>query len=185
MAGFRKGGVWVARTKKQKEQVVEELIEIFSDIKSMVLTDYRGLDVHEMTELRAKLREAGVEYRVIKNTLARIAADKSGLSNINEYLVGPTAIAFGVEDAVSPAKVLVDFAKEHVDLEIKAGVLNGELISADKVNNLAKIPPREELLAQIARSMQAPIAGLLNVLQGNIRGLVQVLNQIKEQKQAS
>ncbi|MEC9488563.1 MAG: 50S ribosomal protein L10 [Halanaerobium sp.] len=174
----------MAATRKQKEKVVEEMKEKFSGVKSLVFTDYRGLDVHEMTELRSQLRDAGVEYKVIKNTLARIAASEVGLENINDHLVGPIAVAFGVEDAVSPAKVLVEFAKNHDDLEIKAGLLNGEVISAEKVTALSKIPSREVLLSQVARGVQAPLAGLVNVLQGNIRGLVQVLGQIKEQKEA-
>ena len=145
----------------EKEAAVAELAENFTKAKSMVITDYLGLDVEEMTELRSQLREAGVD----------------------EYIVGPTAIAFGLEDVVSPAKILVDFAEDHEDLEIKAGTLNGGLISKEKVESLADIPPREQLLAQVFSGMQAPISGLVNVLQGNVRGLVQVLNQIKEQKQ--
>ncbi|ACL68868.1 50S ribosomal protein L10 [Halothermothrix orenii] len=166
----------------EKEAVVNELTDKLSSAKSLVLTDYKGLDVATITELRAKLREAGVEYRVVKNTLARIAAKKAEIEEINEVLVGPTAIAFGIEDAVSPAKVLVDFAKEHEELEIKGGVLNGEVIDDEKIKSLAKIPPREELLAKAFAGMKAPLTGFVNVLQGNIRNLVNVLNQIKDQK---
>lgn len=166
----------------EKEAVVNEVVESLNSAKSVVVTDYKGLDVASVTELRKQLREAGVEYKVVKNTLARIAAKKAECEELNELFVGPTAIAFGIEDAVSPAKVLVDFAKEHDELEIKGGALNGELISLDKVKSLAEIPPREVLLAQVLAGMKSPISGLVNVLQGNLRGLVQVLNQIKEQK---
>lgn len=166
----------------EKEAFVEELVEKMTSAKSMVITDYKGLDVSAITELRKQLREAGVEYKVVKNTLAKIAAQKAEVEDINEYFTGPTAVAFGLEDAVSPAKVLVDFAKDNEKLEIKCGSLNGQIISLDKVKSLAEIPPREQLLAQVLAGMKSPITGLVNVLQGNLRGLVQVLNQIKEQK---
>ncbi len=166
----------------EKEAAVNELIEKLTNSKSVVVTDYKGLDVAEVTELRQKLREAGVEYKVVKNTLARIAAKKAEVEDINQFFVGPTALAFGVEDAVSPAKVLVDFAKDHKNLEIKGGALSGQIISLDKVKSLADIPSREVLLAKALAGMKAPITGLVNVLQGNMRGLVMVLNQIKEQK---
>ncbi len=167
----------------EKEAIVEELHDCFNRAKSMVVTDYLGLDVAQMTELRKRLRESGVEYKVIKNTLAKIAAKKSEVKDIDKYFTGPTAVAFGIEDVVSPAKILVDFAKDNEELEIKAGYLNGSIIDVEKVNSLAKIPPREELLAKALASMKSPISGLVNVLQGNMRGLVQVLSQIKEQKE--
>ncbi|RCW53928.1 MULTISPECIES: 50S ribosomal protein L10 [Halanaerobium] len=166
----------------EKEAVVKELTDKFTGAKSLVITDYLGLNVAEMTELRSKLREAGVEFKVVKNTLATIAANDVEMEEMTEYFSGPTAIAFGEDDAVSPAKILVEFAKDHDVLEIKAGLLNGEIISKDKVESLAEIPSREELLAKAFASMKAPLSGLVNVLQGNIRGLVQVLNQIKEEK---
>ena len=167
-----------------KEAVVEELNEKFGEAKSMVFTDYKGLDVAAMTELRAQLRENGVDYKVIKNTLAKIAARQSEVDeSVTEYFRGPTAVAFGMEDVVSPAKVLVDFAEENEVLEIKAGFLNGQIIDKDKVESLAEIPSREQLLSKALAGMQAPISGLVNVLQGNVRGIVQVLNQIKEQKE--
>ena len=166
----------------EKEAVVAELADDFSKAKSMVITDYLGLNVEEMTELRRKLREAGVEYKVVKNTLAKIAAEKAEVEDVDQFIVGPTAIAFGLDDVVSPAKILVDFAEEHEDLEIKAGTLNGGIIDEEKVKSLAEIPSREELLAKAFAGMKAPISGLVNVLQGHVRGLVQVLNQIKEQK---
>lgn len=166
----------------EKEAVVKELTDKFTSAKSLVITDYLGLNVAEMTELRSKLREAGVEFKVVKNTLATIAANDVEMEEMTEYFSGPTAIAFGEDDAVSPAKILVEFAKDHEVLEIKAGLLNGEIIAKEKVESLAEIPSREELLAKAFASMKAPLSGLVNVLQGNIRGLVQVLNQIKEEK---
>ncbi|CCU78794.1 LSU ribosomal protein L10p (P0) [Halanaerobium saccharolyticum subsp. saccharolyticum DSM 6643] len=166
----------------EKEAVVKELTDKFTSAKSLVITDYLGLNVAEMTELRSKLREAGVEFKVVKNTLATIAANDVEMDEMTKYFSGPTAIAFGEEDAVSPAKILVEYAKDHEVLEVKAGLLNGEIIAKEKVEALAEIPSREELLAKAFASMKAPLTGLVNVLQGNIRGLVQVLNQIKEEK---
>ena len=165
----------------EKEAVVKELTDKFSSAKSIVITDYLGLNVAEMTELRKQLREAGVEFKVVKNTLATIAANQVEMESMTEFFSGPTAIAFG-DDAVSPAKILVEFAKDHEVIEIKAGLLNGEIINKEKVQSLAEIPSREQLLAQAFANMKAPLTGLVNVLQGNIRGLVQVLGQIKEQK---
>ena len=169
--------------KPEKKAAVEELKEKFSECQSMVFTDFIGLDVETMTELRSNLREAGVDYKVVKNTLASIAAEECDLEDITEYFVGPTAIAFGQEDAVSPAKVLVDFAEEHDDLDIKAGFLNDNVIGKDKLESLAEIPSRDVLLGQTVAGMQAPISGLVRVLNGNIQGLVQALSQIKDQKE--
>ncbi|AZR74709.1 50S ribosomal protein L10 [Anoxybacter fermentans] len=166
----------------EKKKIVEEIAEKMNTAKSMVITDYRGLNVAEVTELRKKLREAGVEFKVIKNTLTRLAAQKAGIEGLDEILTGPNAIAFGMEDPVSPAKILVDFAKEHEKLEIKAGILDKNVIGPEKVKDLADIPPKEVLLSMVLRGMQGPISGLVNVLQGTIRNLVYVLSAIKEQK---
>ena len=167
----------------EKEAVVEELNEKFNQAKSLVLTDYIGLDVAEMTELRDKLREAGVEYKVVKNTLATIAAREADLDEVTQLFSGPTAIAFGMEDVVSPAKVLVDYAEDHEVLEIKGGFLNGQVIDEGKVESISKIPGREELLSKILAGMQSPISGLVNTLNASLSSVVQVLNQIKEQKE--
>ncbi|WP_408955496.1 50S ribosomal protein L10 [Natroniella sp. ANB-PHB2] len=169
--------------RKAKELVVEELTQKFKDSKSAVLTDYRGLDVAEVTELRDKLREAGVEYKVVKNTLAFLAAKEVGYEEIKDFLTGPTAIAFSTEDPVAPAKVLSEFADDHEDLEIKSGIIEGDIIDVDGVTALADIPPREVLLGQVARGMKAPINGLVHCLNHPLKELVQVLNQIKKEKE--
>ena len=133
------------------------------------------------------MREAGVEYRVVKNTMTRIAAQEIGLDELVPYLEGPTAIAFSATDPVAPAKVIADFVKEHKlkTLTVKAGIVEGKVIDADGVKALANLPPREVLLAQVLAGMQAPIAGLVNVLQGSIRKLVYVLDAIREQKKSA
>ncbi|AGB40192.1 ribosomal protein L10 [Halobacteroides halobius DSM 5150] len=169
--------------RREKELVVEELTEKFQTAKSAVLTDYRGLDVEEVTELRDKLRDASVDYKVVKNTLAYLAAKEAGVEEIGEYLSGPTAIAFAEEDPVAPAQVLADFAEDHDDLEIKSGIVEGTLIDTAGVESLADIPPREVLLGQIARGMKAPISGLVHALNYPLQSLAYALNAVKEQKE--
>lgn len=167
-----------------KKQVVAEMVEKFNDSKSVIVTDYRGLNVTEVTELRKKLREAGVDYRVVKNTLLKIAAKEAGIDGTEDYFQGPTAVAFGLSDAVSPAQVLAKFAKDHKNLEIKGGILEGQLIGFEEVKALAELPPREVLLAKVASCFQAPIAGLVNVLQGPIRKLGYALEEVRKVKEA-
>lgn len=167
----------------EKVAIVEELAEKLQKSQGVVLTDYRGLDVQTMTELRSKLRAAGVEYKVVKNTLTRLAVRKAGFEPFDEVLTGPTAIALGYDDPVTAAKILIDFAKTHEDLEIKGGVLNGVFISVDEVNRLAKLPSRPELLAKLVSTMQGPIYSLVSVLQGTLRNLVYVLDAVRREKE--
>ena len=169
--------------RREKELVVEELTQKFSNSKAAVLTDYRGLNVAEVTELRDKLREAGVEYKVVKNTLAFLAAKEVGYEEIEEFLSGPTAIAFSKEDPVAPAKLLTQFADEHEAWEIKSAIVEEIIIDVEQVESLADIPSREVLLAKVAQGMKAPINGLVNCLNHPLRSLVNVLNSIKEEKE--
>lgn len=170
---------------KQKQQKVEEIREKISKSDAIVLVDYRGLNVEEVTELRKKYREANVDYKVYKNTLMRRAFEDAGLENFNQHLTGPNAVAFSYEDPVAPAKITSEFAKEHKSLEIKAGVVNGQIVDADGVKSLADLPPREILIAQVLGGLNAPIAGFANVLQGTIRNLVYALNAVKEQQETA
>ncbi|NLJ87058.1 MAG: 50S ribosomal protein L10 [Firmicutes bacterium] len=169
----------------EKVALVEELKDKLSRAQSVILTDYRGLDVGELTELRRQLWEAGVEYKVAKNTLTNIAAQETNLSELEQYLKGPTAIAFGYDEPVSAAKVISEFARIHKDLEIKGGVLEGMVIDVAQIQALADLPSREELLAMVARAMQGPISGLANVLQGTIRSLAYALEAVRQQKEAA
>ena len=141
-------------------------------------------------KLRAKFREAGVSYHVVKNTMVRIAANEIGLEGLDPVLNGTTAIAVSDEDAVAPAKVVYDFIKENKlekteVLTIKLGVVEGKVISVDEVKALASLPPREVLIAKVLGSMQAPISGMVNVLQGTIRNMVYVLDAIRAQKESA
>lgn len=165
----------------EKIEAVKEIKDKFSRSKSAILTDYRGLNVADITELRKKLREQGVEFKVVKNTLTRIAL-KDFDYNLDEFLEGPTAVAFGFEDPVAPAKIIADFAKTHKELEIKAGMVEGKAGGKDMVESLAKLPPREELLAKAVGSIQSPLYGIVSVLQGPLRNLVYTLQAIQDKK---
>lgn len=140
-----------------KKQVVSEVAAKLRESKSTIVVDYRGLNVAEVTELRKQLREAGVEFKVYKNTLTRRAAEEAGLAGLNEALTGPNAIAFSMEDVIAPAKVINDFAKKHDALEIKAGVIEGNVATVEEVKALAELPSREGLLSMLLSVLQAPI----------------------------
>ncbi|MGN1400592.1 MAG: 50S ribosomal protein L10 [Bacillus sp. (in: firmicutes)] len=143
-----------------KKQIVQEIADKLKNSQSTVVVDYRGLNVAEVTELRKQLREAGVEFKVYKNTLTRLAADAAEVSGLNEALTGPNAIAFSTEDVVAPAKILNDFAKKHEALEIKAGVIEGNVATKEEVKALAELPSREGLLSMLLSVLQAPIRNL-------------------------
>ncbi len=166
---------------EQKKQVVTDLTEKIKSAQSIVLADYRGLTVEQDTELRNALRKAGVDYKVVKNTLTSLAAKESGLE-LDEFLTGPTAMAISSTDAVAPAKVLSEFAKKFEKLELKVGVVEGKVIDLDGITALAELPSREVLIAKVLGGFNAPISGFVNVLNGNMRGLVVALNAIAEQK---
>lgn len=167
----------------EKAQVVAEIRAKFGRSSGVVLADYRGLTVAQVTQLRAKLREAGVEYRVLKNTMVKRAANEIGVQGLDPFLEGPTAVAFSA-DPVAPAKILAEFAKTNKNFQIKAGLLDGKVIGVDGVKALADLPPREVLLAQVVRGMQAPLVGMANVLQGPIRKLGYALEAIRKAQEA-
>lgn len=166
-----------------KKQNVEEIKGNIEESQSIVLVDYRGLNVAELTELREKYREAGVEYKVYKNTMMRFAFKDAGLEEFNEYLTGPNAVAFGMDDPVAVAKITSDFAKDHENLEIKAGIVDGKVIDVAGIKSLASLPSKEQLLGQVVRGLNSPIQGFANVLSGNLRGLVTALAAIRDQKE--
>ncbi|AFM39546.1 ribosomal protein L10 [Desulfosporosinus acidiphilus SJ4] len=170
---------------EEKSQVVAEIKEKFQQSTGVVLADYRGLTVAEVTKLRTQLRQAGVEYKVLKNTLVRRAAQEVGVEGLETYLEGPTALAFS-KDPVAPAKILMDFAKANKlkNFAIKAGVLEGKVIGPEGVKELADLPSREVLLAMVLRGMQAPLAGMANVLQGPIRKMGYALEEVRKLKEA-
>ncbi|HHY10357.1 MAG TPA: 50S ribosomal protein L10 [Firmicutes bacterium] len=167
----------------EKVAVVNEIEERLTKVQGAVVADYRGLNAAEMTALRKELREAGVEFKVLKNTLTIIAAEKLEMNDLIPLLSGPTAFAFGYEDPVVAAKIISEFAKKNKNLEIKGGILEGKVLDPAGVGNLADLPSREVLLSMVARAMQGPLAGMVNVLQGNIRNFVYALEAVRKQKE--
>jgi large subunit ribosomal protein L10 len=169
--------------REEKARIIEELAEKLKG-NSVVLVDYQGINVAQSTQLRERSREAGIEFMVAKNTLAQLAADRAGAEGISELLVGPTAMAFS-EDPVAGAKLMAEFSHEVEPFELKGGLLEGgRVVDAAGVAALARLPGREQLIAQVVGGIQSPLAGLVNVLNGTIRNLAVVLNQVAEQKRA-
>jgi large subunit ribosomal protein L10 len=167
----------------EKASKVAELQELLKDAKGVVFVNYSGLTVADDTKLRSSMRAAGVTYAVAKNTFIRIAAKAVGIEGLESILEHNTAIAVSPADPVAAAKILNDFSKDHKALEIKGGLLDGKQISVEEVKALAALPSREELLAKMLGSMQAPMSGLVNVLQGTIRNFVYVLEAVRKEKE--
>jgi large subunit ribosomal protein L10 len=172
----------MAKTKEKKEELINKFDEQLSVAKAAVLVDYKGLKVSETEELRKALRAKGVQFNVTKNSLVKIALKKHGIEFDAEVFKKPVAIAFAVEDEVAPAKEIDLFAKKHEAVEILGGILEKKMIDSAAVKQLASLPSREELLAKAVGSIASPLSGFVNVLVGNIRGLVNVLNALKDSK---
>ena len=169
----------------QKEQSVDELSAEIKDAKIVILTDYRGINVDAVTALRKKLSDTNSKYRVIKNNIIKRAVNKNGVSELDEFLVGPTAIAVNNEDYSAIAKILVETAKQDEDVfSIKAGIIDGKVVGAEEIKAIASLPAREVLIAQVLGGLNTPITGLANVLNANISGLARALSQIAAQKSA-
>ena len=166
-----------------KVEVVAELRELVGQTKAAILTDYRGLSVAELTELRKKLRDVDGEYRVVKNTLFKLAAgDSMPVSDMAEHLTGPTAIGFAKGDPVAVAKILLEYAQGHKAMSVKAGVMDGRILTTAQVEALSKTPPREVLLSQMLGSLQSPIAGFVGTLGGIISNFVFTLQAIADKQ---
>jgi len=171
---------------QQNITALQELKDKAAKAKAIALTDYLGLSVAQMTQLRQQVIQAGGELKVTKNTLLKLAFQDLGLSrDIEDVLRDPTLTLFAYEDEVTPLKVIVEFAKENEIPTLKAGFLGKEFLSRDKLQDLAQLPSREELQAKVVAQLAAPIYGFVNVLSGNLRNLVYVLQAIKDQKSAN
>ncbi len=171
--------------RSDKEAFVADFRERASGALVMYLTDFSGLDVKSMTTLRQKLRESGAEYVVAKNRLVRLALAETDLPDITSALQGPTGVVFGFDDAVTPAKALTDFAKEHDDRPVfKIGVLENKILEPAQIDRLAKLPPKEQLLAELAGAMQAPLAALAGALEGKLQEMAGLLDAYKAKKEA-
>jgi large subunit ribosomal protein L10 len=180
-----KGGVRKLLNITQKKEQVERLAKEFSDCEISILVDYKGLDVLKMTELRSQLRQAGVRMEVVKNSLLLRASEGTDAALMKDFYKGPSAVVTSDNDPVAPAKILVDFIKDNEKLEIKAAALSGQLLSVDEINQLAKMPSKEELLGKLVCTLNAVPTSLVNVLAGVPRGFVNVLNSVKDQKEAA
>ncbi|MFH0726509.1 MAG: 50S ribosomal protein L10 [Pseudomonadota bacterium] len=170
---------------EQKKAIAEELHEKFAKAKVVIVTDYKGMDVAATNQLRRKLREAGIEYRVAKNSLLARASKDTGVEAIIGQFKGPNAIALSYDDPVAPAKVLTDFMKANTKLEIKVGVLNGKALNIDDIKALSALPSREVLLARVLSVMNAVPTSFVRVLAGVPVQFLNVLQAIKEKKEAA
>jgi large subunit ribosomal protein L10 len=170
---------------EEKQQIAEDLRDRLSKSAIIVLTDYKGLDVAAMNDLRRKLRAEEIEYQVVKNTLLIRAAEDNDIALIKDYFKGPSAIALSYDDPVAPAKVLSQFAKENNKLEIKVGVMNGQVLDAKAIKALAKLPSREVLLGQFLSALNAIPTSFVRTIAEVPRSFVSVLAAIRDQKEAA
>ncbi len=168
----------------EKRSFVGEFRDKVEGAPVLYLTDFSGLDVKSMTLLRRQLKASGAEYLVVKNRLVKLAIADLGMPDISEALLGPTGVVLGYEGVVEPAKVVSDFAKEHDDKPVfKLGVLDNRVVSATEIQRLAQLPPRDQLLAELAGALEAPMAALVSALEGKIQETLGLLNALKEQKE--
>lgn len=170
------------RTKAQKAELVSALAERLRGSPTIYVTDFTGLDVTMITQLRRKLRAAGAEYAVVKNTLARRAFDAAKVAGVERHLDGPTALVLGGADPVAPAKILADFAKEFEKPSVRAGLVEGKPVTPEQVKLLAALPARPELLAQLAGSLQGPLAGFVGMLNGLMWNMLGALEALHTQR---
>src|SRR3954470_6970710 len=172
--------------KEQKAEQVEVLTEKLRKAKVALLTDYRGLTVTQLQELRGRLRTGDVEYRVVKNTLARRAAEAAGVPALQSELEGPVAIAFGYDDLSMPSKLINEFVRStRLKLDVKGGLVEGRVFTPDQVKQLADLPSRETLIAQLMGTLQSPVSQLVGIMQTPVQQLVGVLDAYKIKLEAA
>lgn len=169
----------------EKVRQVETIRGWLRSAAAAILTDYRGLNVRELSQLRGKLREAKTDYKVVKNTLMARAAEELGITGLEAYLEGPTAVAVSREDPIAPARVIQEYIRQMRKLEVKGGYVEGRVLTADQVKTLAEMPPKPQMRAKVLGTLQAPLYGLAGVLTGLQRNLVSALDQIRKQKEAA
>ncbi len=169
--------------KPEKEQIVAELADKLKEAKSLLLTDFTGLNVEEISELRTQLREAEVEYHIVKNTLARLSVEQLGLTQLLEHITGPIAIAMSHNDPIAPAKVITEFSKKIDKPTLKAYFLDGDVYQGEQIKELAKLPSHEALMGQLVGTIASPLSGFVTALNNLLQQIVIVLNEIKNQKE--
>lgn len=171
-------------TKAFKNEKIDEIKEVVAKAKVAIVSDYRGLSVAEITDLRRKLQEEKGDYTVVKNTLAKIAIKNTPFEGLEEFLNGPSAIAFGFEDEIAPAKIILKYLKEEKkDNQVKGGVLDGKIISAEEVKAISSLPSKPELIGKIMGSLNSPAQGMANTFNGVARALVCAMNEVRKQKE--
>jgi large subunit ribosomal protein L10 len=171
-------------TRLQKEARVEELKKQLTSKSSVLVGDFTGMDVATATEMRRKMREASVEYRVVKNSLAKLAMEEAGFGALTEHMTGPNGFVMTDGDAAVAAKIMVEFEKTKKTPQIRVGIIDAAIVTAADVRRIAELPSREVLLAQIAAGFQAPVAGLARLLNELTRTLVATLDAVAKQKGA-
>ncbi len=172
-------------TREEKEKMKDAIAEALKQAELVVVTDYRGLNVEAINNLRGRLRKEQCQFRVTKNTMNKWACREAGFEQLEEFFEGPTALAYADEDPVAAAKVFNEFTKENEALVIKGGVLSGQLVSSERIKELGEIPSREILLAKVVGGFQAPIQGLAGVLQGTLGQLVYAVDAVRKQKESA
>lgn len=179
MANHRFFNIMISKDKKK--EIIKDLTDKLKKQKSVVFSDYTGLSVNQAQELRAKLREEGIDYVVAKKTLIDLALKEAGFKDISvKDLKGQISVTCGYEDEVLPAKTLYDFAKGNQSLKILSGIVSGQHMSEDQVIELAQLPTKQELLAKLVGSLAAPMSGMLNALESNIKSLIYILKNKPE-----
>jgi large subunit ribosomal protein L10 len=168
----------------EKQAFVEDFRAKVQEAPVLYLTDFSGLDVRSMTLLRRQIRDSGGEYLVVKNRLVKLAVADLDIPDISEALLGPTGVVLGYGGVVEPAKVVSDFAKEHDDRPVfKLGILDNKLVSAAEIQRMAELPPREQLLAELVGALEAPMAALVNALEGKVQEMSGLLDALREQRE--
>ena len=169
----------------EKEAAVQEIVETLDKAKSVFVTDFEGLDVEMMSELRRKFREASVNYRVVKNTLARLGAKQAGRDEMLEYFRGPSALAYSYDDPSAPARVISEFAKKVEKPKIKVSLFEGVFYGPEDVETIASLPPKEVLLAQLVAGVNAPVQGFVRGMSALLQKLVMTLEAVRKDKEES
>ena len=167
---------------QQKIDIVERYSEKFKEAKGVYLADYTGIDVHTVTEVRKKFRDSDIEYKVLKNRLAKRSLNNAGISELDDHLKGVTAFIIDYSDPVSPAKIIKEFNKKNEILQIKAVYVEGKVLSADEAKRLADLPSREVLLSQLVGLLQSPMTKLAGTLQASMQKMVRTLDAVKDSK---
>ena len=175
----------MALSKDSKKKMVEDLIKELKNSKGIILTDYKGMNVSQINSLRDELKEKKVVFKIVKNSLMERASEELDIKDLTKDLVGCTAIAFSSEDGVAPARLLKEYSKKNkVEMKTKSGLVEGRFLSPEKVMEIASLPSKDILMAQMVAGVKSPLYSLVFVLQGPLRGLIYTLEAVKKQKEA-